>query len=215
MFNFDIAGITPRDIENGYKTFNFNVSKLFTGNASSGGSGGGSGEASKGILTTTGGCWFDTGYRVTQDTEIRCDFIHTNTSTNKYVFSDNAYTRFLVPNGSNRFGKSWTFSCITNPNEKTSIILNKDTFTCNDTVKTIGATTTFKSTTNLTLGSYSNSDSSTFEGSFYNFQIYEAGQLVLDWIPFVDADGKPCFKDTVTGTNHYHLGTGTLTYTEE
>ena len=209
MFNFDIAGITPRDIENHNKTFNFNVKEFFTGS-----SGGGGGSTSKGILTTTGGCWFDTGYKVNQDTEIRCEFVHTNTSANKYVFSDNTYTRFLVPNGSNRFGKNWTFSCVTNPNEKTSIILNKDTFTCNGTTKTIGATTTFKSTTNLTLGSYSNSDSSTFEGSFYNFQIYEAGQLVLDWIPFVDADGKPCFKDTVTGTNHYHLGTGTLTYTE-
>lgn len=208
MFNFDIAGITPRDIENHNKTFNFNVKEFFTG-----GSGGGGGSTSKGALTTTGGCWFDTGYRVTQDTEIRCEFIHTNTS-NKYVFSDITYTRLIVPNGSNIFGKSWSFSCQTNANEKTSIILNKDSITCNGVTKAIGVTTTFTSKNNLILGSYNNSDSSTFEGSFYNFQIYEAGQLVLDWRPYTDEDGKACFNDTVSKTNKYNLGTGTLTFTE-
>lgn len=205
MFNFEIAGITPRDIENHNKTFNFNVKELFTG--------GGGGTGGTGRLTTTGECWFDVPYRANLDSEFRITFTHTNTS-NKYVFSDNTYIRLLVPNGSNIFGKSWSFSCQTNANERTTIILNKDSITCNGVTKTIGATSTFTSKTNLTLWAYSAGGSSSFEGSCEMFQIYEAGQLVLDWRPHKDEAGVACFKDTVTGTNHYKLGTGTLTFEE-
>ena len=164
-------------------------------------------------LDTTGGCWFDVPYKANQDTEFRVIFTHTNTSANRYVLSDVTYNRLLVPNGSNTFGKR-SFSCKTTANEKTNIILNKNGVTYNGTTTAFSSVSDFTSKTNLTLWAYSTGGSSPFEGSFEMLQILEAGELVLDWKPFTDEEGVPCFRDTVSGTNNYPLGTGTLTYTE-
>ena len=72
MFNFNIAGITPRDIENKYKTFNFNINNISTG--SNGGSGGGElpelpddgGRLVKSIKFSSS--LIDTGYTTNQNT---------------------------------------------------------------------------------------------------------------------------------------------------
>lgn len=216
MFNFKISGITPRDIENHNKTFNFNVKELFTGNSS----GGGGETPVNGKFVTSldmpsGGCYWDTGIKVNQDTEIRCTFMYTSNYI-KPVYGDGSKNAYLITGsgGSSYFGFANASSLGIVMNTKFTTIQNKSGITCNGTFKAYANVADFESKYNLFLGQHGTSGGATFEGSLLDFQIYQAGQLVLDWRAFVDADGKPCFYDTVSKTNKYNLGTGTLTYTE-
>ena len=217
MFNFDIAGITPRDIENHNKTFNFDITKLFTGNSSGGG--GGDTPVNGRFVTSldmpSGGCWWDTGNIVDQDTEIRCTCVN-KSDYNRYVYGDSTKNVQFMTNGGGTGmfnSKSVSLNAMVK-GEKCSIIQNKSGVTCNGVFKAYTGISNFTSSYNLALASHGTKGNATFEGSLLDFQILQAGQLVLDWRAFVDADGKPCFYDTVSKTNKYNLGTGTLTYTE-
>ena len=216
MFHFEIAGITPRDIENHNKTFNFNITKLFTGNSS----GGGGDTPVNGRFVTSldmpsGGCWWDTEYICNQDTEIRSTFMRTSNYI-KYVYGDSTKNVRATSSSSGAFhfgGVSVSFPI--EIDTKYTIIQNKSGVTCNGEFKAYTNVPNFTSANNLIIGAMRAGDSVLFEGRLFDsFQIYQAGQLVLDWRAFVDADGKPCFYDTVSKTNKYNLGTGTLTYTE-
>lgn len=46
----------------------------------------------------------------------------------------------------------------------------------------------------------------------HRFRIWESDTLVMCLIPAKDADGKPCLKDTVSGSFLYHLGSGDVYY---
>lgn len=214
MFKFDIAGITPRDIENHNKTFNFNVVKLFTGS-----SGGGEAPVNGRYVTSldmpSGGCWWNTEFIVNQDTEIRCTCMNTS-SYIRYVYSDSTNTvQFMTSGGgTGKFGGVSASLNTMTTSLKCAIIQNKSGVSCNDTFKAYTNVPDFTSKYNLALGAHGISGNSAFEGSLYGFQILQAGELVLNWRPFVDADGVPCFYDTVSKTNKYNLGTGTLTFTE-
>lgn len=77
---------------------------------------------------------------------------------------------------------------------------------------------TFSDSANYCLGSiYSGNisiDGRGCDGYIYNFKIEEDGKLIQNLIPYLDKDGVPCFKDTVTGKLFYNQGTGEFTYEE-
>lgn len=206
MFNFDIAGITPRDIENHNKTFNFNVKELFTGNSSGGGS--------SPKLITTGNCYFKTGYKINQDTEIRAIVTIEQTDTeNRMVYADGTNIYLSSQRSSCKFGKRSVTTELPH-NIRCTITHNKTGITYNDTTVAFSNVADFTSSAELALGAWSTAGASTFQGSYELFQIYQAGELVLDWRPHKDEEGIACFKDNVTGTNIYKSGSGNLEYKE-
>ena len=216
MFNFNIAGITPRDIENKYKTFNFNINNISTG--SNGGSGGGElpelpedgGRFVKSIKFSAS--LIDTGYFPNQNTEIRTKI---NGSAG-YVYGDGAQkVQFQVGNARVRF--SGTIVDMTVPTGQDNVIIqNKDGLTLNGTLYSYSGTVSdFTSTKSLNIGHYAYQQYNWYNGYMEYYTILENGKVLMDLRPYADADDKACFRDLVTGNKLYKTaGTGKLTYTE-
>ena len=51
-----------------------------------------------------------------------------------------------------------------------------------------------------------------FMGDIYYAKIYDGENLVRDFLPCLDADGKPCFYDLVSQKPFYNAGTGSFTW---
>ena len=45
-------------------------------------------------------------------------------------------------------------------------------------------------------------------GRIYRIQITEESEIIRDFIPCLDADGKPCMRDVINGVDYYNQGTG-------
>lgn len=48
----------------------------------------------------------------------------------------------------------------------------------------------------------------TFNGVIYRVKISEGTEIVRDFIPCLDANGKPCMRDVINGVDYYNQGTG-------
>jgi hypothetical protein len=132
------------------------------------------------------------------------------------VYGDGSNIWVFAGTSSSKFGnRSKSFNEITQ-NMRCELIQNKSGITYNGTFGAYTNVSTFTSANTMVLGAMNNNlnVNSSYIGYYYRYQILQAGELVLDWIPYVDADGKPCFRDNVTGTNVYNIGTGTLEYKE-
>ena len=223
MFNFNIAGITPRDIENKYKTFNFNINNISTG--SNGGSGGGElpelpddgGRLVKSIKFSLS--LIDTGYFPNQNTEVRTKFTanaqgfvygNVNNTNGALTLSWSATSQTTA-----RFGRTTASLGIPESGEAV-IIHNKDGATLNGVYTPYsGEVTDFTSTVSLKIGHYMSTTYNWFNGSMEYYTILENGKVLMDLRPYADADDKACFRDLVTGNKFYKTaGTGKLTYTE-
>ena len=62
---------------------------------------------------------------------------------------------------------------------------------------------------------YYSADVAHFAGRIYNWQIFEDGVAVRDFIPVLDWNYTPCMYDKVTGQLFYNKGTGTFSYGRE
>ena len=51
-----------------------------------------------------------------------------------------------------------------------------------------------------------------FMGNIYYAKIYDGENLVRDFLPSLDADGKPCFYDLVGRKPYYNQGNGSFTW---
>ena len=47
-----------------------------------------------------------------------------------------------------------------------------------------------------------------WNGRFYRVKISEGTEIVRDFIPCLDASGKPCMRDVINGVDYYNKGTG-------
>lgn len=47
-----------------------------------------------------------------------------------------------------------------------------------------------------------------FAGAIYRIKISEGTEIVRDFIPCLDANGKPCMRDVINGVDYYNEGTG-------
>lgn len=51
-----------------------------------------------------------------------------------------------------------------------------------------------------------------FMGDIYYVKIYDGENLVRDFLPCLDADGKPCFYDLIGRKPYYNQGSGSFTW---
>lgn len=51
-----------------------------------------------------------------------------------------------------------------------------------------------------------------FMGNIYYVKIYDGDNLIRDFVPCLDADGKPCFYDLVGRKPYYNQGNGNFTW---
>lgn len=51
-----------------------------------------------------------------------------------------------------------------------------------------------------------------WNGRIYRVKISEGTSIVRDFIPCLDASGKPCMRDVINGVNYYNQGTSDFTY---
>lgn len=51
-----------------------------------------------------------------------------------------------------------------------------------------------------------------FMGNIYYAKIYDGDNLVRDFLPCLDADGKPCFYDLIGRKPYYNQGSGSFTW---
>jgi len=177
-------------------------------------------------LESTGTQYIDTGYKpVPATTKFEFMFQPDTIAGNSFLFGcrpDTGIGGFTCTTyfatGSVR--QDWaglgTYFPTTNVNTKylytaydNSISLNSDSVTG----------TTSRSTTRLnfnfllfTVNTNGTADTRRFIGKIYFSRLWDAGVLVRDFIPCVDASGRPCMYDKVEGKPYYNLGTDDFTY---
>ena len=59
---------------------------------------------------------------------------------------------------------------------------------------------------------YYSTDIANFVGRIYYTKIWDNGVLVRDFVPYLDASGRPCMWDMVEGKPYYNQGTGEFSY---
>lgn len=59
---------------------------------------------------------------------------------------------------------------------------------------------------------YSTDNVTGLVGRIYYFKLWNNGALVRDFVPYLDASGRPCMWDKVEGKPYYNLGTGEFSY---
>ena len=59
---------------------------------------------------------------------------------------------------------------------------------------------------------YSTDNVTGLVGRIYYFKLWNNGALVRDFVPYLDANGRPCMWDRVEGKPYYNQGTGEFSY---
>ena len=47
-----------------------------------------------------------------------------------------------------------------------------------------------------------------YTGYIYRAKISQGTEIVRDFVPCLDTDGKPCMRDVINGVDYYNQGTG-------
>ena len=176
-------------------------------------------------ITSTPGQYIDTEYVPTANTRMEMDWARVSNATQSCLFgcrhlgikSANAVAGFLFSN----FGSTWSTFAYEEPGVR-SVMGVKMNYVYKNGEQVFtnpnGNVNTPPTRSILIFGCNGWGDSdelSTFGGSYtlYGFKIYESDQLVKNFVPWVDANGKACLKETIGGTFHYDKTGGTFDYT--
>lgn len=176
-------------------------------------------------------CVIDTGYIPNINTKVKLKIATKSQPDGTLIFGyyssissyDNQYWRFF------RAGEIYYFDCPNDGDERVSLTLYENTnkildFEVGNMYMTCITTNQTDSNKTLTANTWKNSlcfFGCVFEGGynygdkgikFYNTQIYEGENLVKDFIPVLDYNGKPCMYEKIGKTFHYNTGKDELTY---
>lgn len=91
----------------------------------------------------------------------------------------------------------------------TTVRILKKEMTSSSTITTL-PTLTQSSTKPMYMFANNNNGSkgAQWNGRIYRVKISEGTSIVRDFIPCLDASGKPCMRDVINGVNYYNQGTG-------
>lgn len=174
-------------------------------------------------LESTRAQWIDTGIKLSNESEVRCEFMETDKAPNSaalYGDETNTSARFsaFLKVGTSGMWARWDFAAqmvsYMNPLElmtKYKSVHNATGVSLNGMqVVSFAEAKTFETGATLTLFGNRNVHLSLVR--IYSFSISRNGQLQLNLIPCLDDKGKPCMFDTVSHKPLYNKGTGEFLY---
>lgn len=157
----------------------------------------------------SGSQWIDTGIVGNQDTQVIANFTW-ESSTQRHLYgaasSDNKASMTAYMNGSWRFGDKTSSKSLNskNPMLPYSMLVNKTTIACTNSVTSISGVANFETVGTLLLGGCRDADGTVpgvgFLGKIFSFSLWQSDQLVQKLIPVVSDDGQYYFFDLVSQT---------------
>lgn len=157
----------------------------------------------------SGNQWIDTGIIGNQDTQVTASFTW-ESSTQRHLYgaasSDNTASMTAYMNGSWRFGSKTASKSISskNPMLPYSMLVNKTTIACTNSVTSISGVTDFETVGTMLLGGCRDADGTQpgvgFLGKVFSFSLWQGEELVRKLIPVVSGDGQYQFYDLVSKT---------------
>ena len=187
-------------------------------------------------LENTGSSYIDTGFIGNQNTRIKIDLKLINTTEIRAIFGSRTYNgssitgaKYFYPitSGSpvpvDKFqfgyaGALYRVENITNPGDIYSIDLDKNVVKLNNVVQNTFTPTTYTNpSTILLFNCHTGASGTELDDRYglcriYSCKIWDNGTLVRDYIPALDASGKPCLYDKVNSKPYYNQGTGEFSY---
>lgn len=158
----------------------------------------------------------------TLETEIRADMLPFTTGNfGVFTGASNYFSISLFSNEKIRFdfGKTWFDGLRPETvavGKRFNVKANKNAVYINDdVVLTVNPPSPFVSTYDLCLNRMSRTGGNQMVNNFYSYEIYESGELVLDFIPCLDETGAPCMFDMASKTSFYNIGSGDFLYPTE
>ncbi len=173
-------------------------------------------------ITNTAGQYIDTGYVPTANTKFEMDWkletfvaqMHVVGATGLAVKYGNSNSAVMCNRHSNQQSLTYIYDA------STRSVIGLDGTTLYKDGTAVDTKSTYAVTMEQSLvlfgangyGSAADLVNCTGTYTLYGFKIYESDELVKNFVPWVDADGKACLKEIIGGTYHYDATGGTFEY---
>ena len=172
-------------------------------------------------LESTGTQWIDTGIKLSNESEVKCELELLDLDTTAYFYGAKAtwlvddYSACFQNVNSNRFitcvfGEKYRDFKELNYDKRIAISASSKGFVANSILKTFENVEAFETPFPCALYGIRNTYgiSNRIKARIYSFSISRAGTLQLDFQPCLDDKGVPCMYDFVSGKSFYNKDTG-------
>ena len=176
-------------------------------------------------LESTGTQWIDTGIKLSNECEVKCELNLSDLDTTAYFYG--AKTTWLVDDYSacfqysnNQrfitliFGKKYVNFNEINPTERITTSVSSKGFIVNGKLKTVDNVEVFETPSSCVLYSLRsvNYVGYKIKARVYSFSIARAGEMWVNYVPALDPEGAPCMYDIISQQPFYNSGTGDFLY---